>query len=75
MKRVMRDVIKIVTTVRRLPVANDWGEQTTSHTAAEMPLPNAAAGNVPRQTTTAWVEPFPEYVYSTYLLIYRVVDD
>lgn len=75
MKRVMRDVIKIVTTVRRLPVANDWGEQTTGHTAAELPLSNAADGNVPTQTTTAWAEPFPEYVYSTYLLIYRVVDD
>ncbi|MFN8492480.1 MAG: hypothetical protein U0350_33070 [Caldilineaceae bacterium] len=75
MKRVIRDVIKIVTTIRRLPEEHSQVHLTIDSAGAEIPGSEQADDDVSAQTSAAWANTLSDTVYTTYLLIYRVVDE
>lgn len=75
MKRVVRDVIKIVTTVHWLP---EVGEQPVRlpaqvglETATGPPSTNSDNASAPVADST---DQFTSYVCSTYIFIYRVLE-
>lgn len=74
MKRVMRDVIDIVTTIRWLP------DDTEQHTLAQVFLPWEAGLSADEAMETGEAAPLAEdealyAVYYTYLIVYRLLDD
>jgi hypothetical protein len=74
MKRVMRDVLNIITTIRWLP--DDAENQPFAETmmAQEARL-RACDGHVPDEAARDAAREAPYVVYYTYLIAYRLLDD
>lgn len=75
MKRVLRDVIKIVTTVRRLSEEHSQIHLDPGYATAEMQMTSPIDDEISTRTSESQADPLSESVYTTYLLIYHVVDD
>lgn len=67
MKRVMRDVLTIVTTIRWLP------DDKENPPPVEAFLPEEEIVQADRATTPGEAAPYS--VYYTYLIVYRLLDD
>ena len=75
MKRVIRDVIKIVTIIRWLSEEGEQLPQSPDRISltTEDGLPYTNMGNTLGETTDS-ADPCSSYVYCTYILVYRVLD-